>query len=483
MRKYVFKPLVIVSASFIATSCSLFQSKSYDWLTATNNNTEINYCLLIGQNEHSDSIERTRYTRQALGTRDESSEINGNANLGTPKIGALTLEGDESKGVSKKTFKVTELEHMEQKSLAGVTWDSITANGTTATWICKHGNNMTMLISNNDGMAEGALSASNWITDLPLFGYDANLSTLKKIKVGTIMGTVDQNANIQTAAAYKLIRNILEDKDDPNSGYNNQDTYNPCREGRGFDKNKDGFYIVGNKYISDFDNLSDSHLSLSNDKKLDHALLATNTAYTSKNITEVLDDKGEVRGFDELAWSENTVYKSEDYAPTKSYKICHVYNNSAEVYLQSTMLPFYKIYANALNLDVTKIDGDGIDEVKIFNQISSSATQFDAFLINMVTTTDGMTFVSNLAEKAAVKENKKVPSGGWDNWSDRLETPLIFWNKQPKTINGEVDYDTMNNKYFRYTYYVGVDAINGGEVQGNMIVDYLNDRYVESESK
>ena len=41
-------------------------------------------------------------------------------------------------------------------------------------------------------------------------------------------------------------------------------------------------------------------------------------------------------------------------------------------------------------------------------------------------------------------------------------------------------YRRLNNKYFKYTYYVGVDATDGGTKQGELIASYLNKRYVQS---
>ena len=503
MKRKPLKFVTLLSASFIATSCSLFQTKYFDWMVSTNNNTEIHYCLLIGQNEHSDSIERTRYTREALGTRNPESEINGNANLGTPKIGHITL----GNGATKKDFKVTELEHMEQKSLAGVTWDSITANGTASTWISKHGRNITMFISNNDGMAEGALFASNWIQNLPLFGYDANTSTLRLITKGKIMGTVDQNASCQTAAAYLMIRNIIEDE---HTGHHNigERSYNPLN--RGFN-GEAGEHATGGVYIDGFTPFNKTPIAKEgitnpfyDEEKHDdprfihnmdfdqggaHQILSMSIAIDETNVTSFVDPKtGDVKTPHDLAWDNGTnnafIHKPEGYQPPEDkIKVCHVYNNAAEVYLQGTMHDYYTEYDDELGLEVTKIDGDGVDEQKIFSQLEGACagTRFDAFLINMVTTTDGPTFVDNIAKYACMNERGKAPDkGGWEKWEDRLNTPLIFWNKQPQTVKGQVDVDTMNNKYFKYTYFVGVDAPYGGQEQGKMIVNYLERQYEES---
>ena len=502
MKKNSLKIITLVSASFIATSCSIFTDKYFDWMKSTKNNSEINYCLLIGQNEHSDSIERTRYTRQALDTRDAKTEINGNANLGIPKIGHLKLNDPEKKhtmdydpDVPTKEFKVTEIEHMEQKSLAGVVWDSITANGSASTWISKHGDKITMFISNNDGMAEGALFASNWIKKLPLFGYDANTTTLRFVTKGDIMGTVDQNAAAQTSAAYLMIRNILEDLE---TGANEVNTTAYIPTNRGFNGKRKptayGVYIdgydtgMGTKegIVNPVENEDERFVNNFDLSKTDgrHQVLSKSIAIDETNIDTFVDEKGKVLEPNKLAWSDDGyVHKTENYKiPEKKYTIIHVYNNAAEVYLQGTMKNYYSNYDDELGLVINKIDGDGIDEQKIFTQLDGAcaSNKFDAFLINMVTTTDGPTFVDRLATYAAKKEGKTPPSGGWDKWEDRFKTPLIFWNKQPQTIDGNVDIATMNNKYFRYTYFVGVDAQYGGQEQGKMIVNYLNRQYIKS---
>lgn len=503
MNKITLKFMTLVSASFIATSCSLFANLTYNWLDATNNNTEIRYCLLIGQNEHSDSIERTRWTREALGTRDAATEINGNANLGSPKIGELTLgQGTEYE----KTFKVTELEHMEQKSLAGVVWDEITANSTTATWINKHGKNMTMLISNNDGMALGAMHAYNYTKGLPLFGYDANedamrlVSQCKETEEG-LMGTVDQVAAAQTSAAYMIIRNIL---DDQASGKHNIGTtaYDPTHSGFNEKNPKNGIYIDGFGEGVTHQGIMDPHNDERSPHNLDlsqpdgyHEILSTSEAIDINNIDKFFvddpDNPGQkkIAGAAELAWHPELgyVHKSKNYkAPNKTYEVFHVYNNSAETYLQGTMKNYYSAYAEEFGIKDEKYDGDGISEQSIFDKTDAYLGKgtFDAFLINMVTTTDGGTFVTHLAKYAANKVGRKDDfeshPKGWDNWEDRLDTPLIFWNKQPQTVRGEVDIDTMNNKFFKYTYFVGVDAAYGGKVQGKMITDYLNQKYLKS---
>ena len=237
--------------------------------------------------------------------------------------------------------------------------------------------------------------------------------------------------------------------------------------------------------VNPFDDSTDERFIHNMDFDSDgrHQILSTSIAIDETNINDYVRD-GEVLTPKDLAWSDiGYVHKTNDYhVPEKKYNICHVYNNAAEVYLQGTMHDYYTQYDDELGLNVQKIDGDGVDEQKIFSQLEGACqgTKFDAFLVNMVTTTDGATFVDVISKYAAKNEGKSIPSGGWDNWEDRLDTPLVFWNKQPQTVDGKVDTATMNNKYFKYTYFVGVDAAYGGQAQGRMIVNYLERQYEKS---
>lgn len=63
-----------------------------------------------------------------------------------------------------------------------------------------------------------------------------------------------------------------------------------------------------------------------------------------------------------------------------------------------------------------------------------------------------------------------TPSG------DAIEAPVIFWNRQPTDSNNVADKSVMTDSRFKHIYYVGFDAIQGGQIQGQMIVDYVKDQ-------
>ena len=52
------------------------------------------------------------------------------------------------------------------------------------------------------------------------------------------------------------------------------------------------------------------------------------------------------------------------------------------------------------------------------------------------------------------------------------DKPLCWFNRQPSNSStGELDMDALN--YNKDTYYVGFDANQGAELQGQMVLDYI----------
>ena len=77
-------------------------------------------------------------------------------------------------------------------------------------WATKFGNQIDMVVSNNDGMAMGCLQASNFPAGVPIFGYDANADAIEAIGAGKLTGTVSQNVDAQAAGTLQVLRNLLD---------------------------------------------------------------------------------------------------------------------------------------------------------------------------------------------------------------------------------------------------------------------------------
>ena len=94
-----------------------------------------------------------------------------------------------------------------------------------------HGNMIELVICNNDGMAEGAVSALNAAgfnlgegsVNIPVFGVDATDAAKDLIAKGRMTGTIKQDADGMAAAILKLAQNSLNTPDTLLSGMSDYD--------------------------------------------------------------------------------------------------------------------------------------------------------------------------------------------------------------------------------------------------------------------
>ena len=393
----------------IATSCG----GSNTWsLENALSDGELNYALLIGQIDHNDSAARTAGIRDALFTRGTKTS---NANTEDPVEGHIEIGGKE--------YKVKEIVHGEQKSTAGVTWDAQTATTSTESWLNAY-QNIDFFISNNDGMAEAATAASNWVEGMPIFGYDSNQSTLQMIQDGKVMGTVNQNAPAQAAAIFMAARNAID-------GLTPEELVK-----EGFTEESSNGYGKLTSTISVKDDGS-------------KALLAQNVAVTKDNVADFMAS-------DITTLAEKSIKKGT----SKQANVYLSFYSETDTFLTTSMEPLFDYYDDLFNFKVTKTKGDGTDDTRALGALET-ATNVDAYIINMVKTTSTKTYLDTIAEKEGASA------------ANPTKKPVIFWNRQGTNADNTVDTTNMADPRFEYIYYVGFDAIQGGQLQGEMIVDYF----------
>ena len=99
-------------------------------------------------------------------------------------------------------------------------WDTGKAKDLMDAWIAKHGDKIEYVIANNDGMALGVIAslqaAGYFGVDakfMPVVGVDAIPDALIKIKEGTLVGTVLNDAANQGKATVDLAVNVANGKD------------------------------------------------------------------------------------------------------------------------------------------------------------------------------------------------------------------------------------------------------------------------------
>ena len=172
----------------------------------------IGYVLAIGDIGHNDSIARTRGVRKALGTAvDKDGDANSDP-VGTNTDGSATAVQDGTLEINGTTYVVRELASQEMKNSAGATWDAATAGNAIGTWSASFGDQIDVVVSNNDGMGMAMFNAWSKDQGVPTFGYDANSDAVAAIGEG-YGGTISQHADVQAYLTLRVLRNALDGVD------------------------------------------------------------------------------------------------------------------------------------------------------------------------------------------------------------------------------------------------------------------------------
>ena len=316
----------------------------------------IGYVLAIGDIGHNDSIARTRGVRSALGTAVEGENGIVSDPVGTNLEGKAPQVQDGTLEVDGKTFTVRELASQEMKNSAGATWDASTASTALTTWTSSMGENIDLVISNNDGMGMAMFNIWSKANGVPTFGYDANADAVAAIAEG-YGGTISQHADVQAYLTLRLIRNAL-DGVDINTGIATAD---------------DAGNVLSDE-VYYYDEASRSYYAL-------------NVAVTADNYQDYLDSTVPYapvsNQLDATAHPEKTVWLD-------------IYN-AADNFLSATYQPLLEKYDDLLNLKVDYIGGDGQTEGNITNRLGNPDA-YDAFAINMVKTDNASSYTSLLSQ-------------------------------------------------------------------------------------
>jgi methyl-galactoside transport system substrate-binding protein len=315
----------------------------------------IGYVLAIGDIGHNDSIARTRGVRNALGTAVEDSNGVNAQPVGTNVDGSATVVKDGSIDIDGKTYVVRELASQEMKNSAGATWDAATAGNAIGTWASSFGDQIDVVVSNNDGMGMAMFNAWSKENNVPTFGYDANSDAVAAIADG-YAGTISQHADVQAYLTLRVLRNCL-DGVDVNTGISvADDAGNVLTEGTDYEYNAD-----------------------------ERSFYALNLAVTADNYQDFLDST--------VTYKPVSNQLDATKSPTK--KVWLDIYNAADNFLSSTYQPLLEKYDDLLNLDVEYIGGDGQTESNITNRLGNP-DQYDAFAINMVKTDNAASYTSLL---------------------------------------------------------------------------------------
>ncbi len=316
----------------------------------------IGYVLAIGDIGHNDSIARTRGVRSALGT---GVETDGNINsdpVGTNTDGSSSIVQDGTLEINGTTYTVRELASQEMKNSAGATWDAATAGNAIGTWSSSFGDQIDVVVSNNDGMGMSMFNAWSKDNGVPTFGYDANSDAVAAIAEG-YGGTISQHADVQAYLTLRVLRNAL-DGVDIDTGIGTAD--------------EAGNVLTDDVYVYNEEQRS---------------YYALNVAVTAENYEDFLDST--------VVYAPVSNQLDEAEHARKSVWL-NIYN-AADNFLGSTYQPLLQNYDDLLNLDVEYIGGDGQTESNITNRLGNPS-QYDAFAINMVKTDNAASYTSLLSQ-------------------------------------------------------------------------------------
>ena len=316
----------------------------------------IGYVLAIGDVGHNDSVARTRGVRKALGTGVEKDGAIDSSPAGTNADGSSAVVQDGTLEVGGKSFKVRELASQEMKNSAGATWDAATAGNAIGTWASSLGDQIDIVVSNNDGMGMAMFNAWSESEKVPTFGYDANSDAVAAIANG-YGGTISQHTDVQAYLTLRVLRNAL-DGVDIDTGIGTADDAG--------NKLPDDSY----KYVAD-----------------ERSYYALNVAVTADNYQD----------FTDATKTMEDVSKQLDASAHPTKKVWLDIYNAADNFLGSTYQPLLQKYDDLLNLDVEYIGGDGQTESNITNRLGNPG-QYDAFAINMVKTDNAASYTSLLSQ-------------------------------------------------------------------------------------
>jgi len=316
----------------------------------------IGYVLAIGDIGHNDSIARTRGVRKALGTAVEVDGQIDSAPVGTNTDGSATDVQDGKLTIDGKDYVVRELASQEMKNSAGATWDAATAGNAISTWASSFGDQIDIVVSNNDGMGMAMFNGWSQENKRPTFGYDANSDAVAAIADG-YGGTISQHTDVQAYLTLRVIRNLL-DGVDVNTGIATADDAGNVLQDTDY------------KYVED-----------------ERSYYALNLAVTEENYQD----------FTDATKTLDAVSNQLDESTSAKKKVWLDIYNSADNFLGSTYVPLLQKYDDLLNLDVEYIQGDGQTESNITNRLADPSA-YDAFAINMVKTDNAASYTALLQQ-------------------------------------------------------------------------------------
>lgn len=235
---------------------------------------------------------------------------------------------------------------------SGATWDPVTATSEVERVLNTYGDEVDVVLSNNDGMALGIMMSETFQdADVPIFGVDALDDALTAITDGNIQGTIKNDSYTQANVVLQLVKNLLEDQDIETG-------------------------ITGSDGI---DGVYDEYESATKAFRVHHQMV------TADNVSEFTAP---------ASVSANTVGADSE---TSDYKVWALTYNNADPNMSGLWKPGFNDFGQELNITVDWVDAAN-DETSAQNALDQAIATggYDAYLINMVDQTNAATYLNKI---------------------------------------------------------------------------------------
>lgn len=154
--------------------------------------------------------------------KDTKYDKNGD---GTLQYVLLKGEPDNPEAVARTDYSLSAIKDngikVEELGLQVCNWDTELANSAMTSWLSKYGDKIEFVISNNDAMAQGAVSALQSVgynkgdenKYVPVVGVDATDAAKELINKGYMTATVLQDGKAMAKAIYTVSLNIANGRE------------------------------------------------------------------------------------------------------------------------------------------------------------------------------------------------------------------------------------------------------------------------------
>lgn len=368
MKKLIPLMSLLGLAASLASCGGTTAAKEWSWSTAIADG-ELGYVVLVGEDGNPEAEDRTAGCDAAME--------------------AIAKEGG---------FKVKKLESKTCIDSNGNSWSDQAAKETVETWAKKFKGKLDFIVSNNDGMAIAAASATGLPTNTPIVGFDALSSACDMIKAGTLAGSVSQNGDDQALATVRVLTSLVKGEST----------------------------VIGTNYGGK------AELNLA---EIDKHIVQTKFAAVTKSNADSLKPGAYVN------------VAADDAVKGKKMLIATYSAN--DNFIRETYRQALPHYAEALGYTVDVIEGDGTNDVDLQERIATKmkSTTYDCFAFNIITHANWEAYRTLAGDKPVVFFNRQPKNSDNNGVADLSTKTNTYFVGSGSTGQGEAQGQIIKDWY------------------------------------